>query len=238
MKSTKLYHFALLLFSVSTYVSAKDYSSCYLAYGLSYKHQYEESIEQAAVCLGEKNLPCDERRAVLMARAWSYFNLGNYTEAVSDQYVVISIGDPTSDDYRNLTLYLLKAGRLEERLDAAIEANRIERENGGPSMPTQYHLGWAYYDNGKYNQAIEALTTGIPLQPDFPFAYYRRALAFEMLGGTESAKNDLHIVATLLQQGGWENTPIDIMEEVEAAFERFGIDRPSKLLQPASKDSG
>ena len=215
-----------LFLGFNSIVSADDYSACSIAYDEGRSGNYITSIEHATTCLDIQNLPCRKRKTALLVRAWgNYYGLHNYLEAVADQTAGMEIGKPSKDDYRNLALYLKRAKKYPESLKAALEANRLDRESDSPTMPTQYHLGWAYYDNGQFEEAITALSEGVPLQPDFPFVYFWRAMSYEKTGDLDSAAKDLRIVKSLLDNEYWLNNSSGLLTEVKAAFERFHINR-------------
>ncbi len=230
-----------LFLGFSYIVSADDYAVCNIAYEKGRSGNYTESVENATACLDIQNLPWQTRKTALLVRAWGNYKLDNYPEAVADQKAGMQFGELSMDEYRNLTLYLKRAKKYPESLEAALEANRLDRESGGPTMPTQYHLGWAYYDNGQFGKAIIALSKGIPLQPDFPFVYFWRALAYEKIGDLDSAAEDLRTVKRLLDNEYWMSKSSGLLPQVNAAFERFHIARlsvkPNKSLQPTADAS-
>ena len=57
-------------------------------------------------------------------------------------------------------------------------------------MVTQYNLGWSLYKLNRFEESIQAFTKGIPQQPDYPFVYLRRGLAYYKLGRSVNAKED------------------------------------------------
>ena len=53
-----------------------------------------------------------------------------------------------------------------------------------------YNLGWTYYEMGLYSDAVKAFDKGMIEQKDYPWAYWRRALAYEKIGNMELARRD------------------------------------------------
>jgi len=90
---------------------------------------------------------------------------------------------------------------------------KIDQMQGHPSMMTQYNLGWSLYKIGRFEVAIEAFNTGIPIQPDYAFVYFRRGLAYVKLGKEAQAKEDFSEFLILV--GDQEvNIPAELKKEV------------------------
>ena len=68
-------------------------------------------------------------------------------------------------------------------------------------MMTQYNLGWTLFELGRHREAIKAFTLGVPKQPDYPFVYWRRGLAYEAVGNKTLAKGDFETAAKLFMAG-------------------------------------
>jgi len=69
---------------------------------------------------------------------------------------------------------------------------------------------------GRYQDAIEVYMRGIPKQPDYGYALYRRALAYEAVGDREMAKRDLFRAAELEPRDGYE-------ADVAAKLKEYGF---------------
>lgn len=199
MKLSIRSHLIIFMLITLKVQASSEFAQCDEAYNLSKDGQYERSRKLATQCLELPNLCCARKQTMLFVRAWDHYSLGDYAAAIADQSNGISLGGASQDAYRNYTLYLRFSGRFPESLLAALKANELDRANGGPRMPSQYHLGWAYYDNGQYEDAVKVLTDAIPLQPNFPYVYFRRGLAYERLGNIEAAKIDMHNTAELMK---------------------------------------
>lgn len=95
--------------------------------------------------------------------------------------------------------------REQKNFNAALE--QIELHNQCDTSPERmsyyYHLGWTYDEMGEYTKAIDAYSQGLKTQPSYPFAYWRRGLAYEKLGKIPEAKADYKKAYDL----GMENNP-------------------------------
>ena len=84
-------------------------------------------------------------------------------------------------------------------------------------MACYYHKAKTLHQAGRYNEAIESYTLGIPKQPDYGYALYERALSYEALGNREQAKRDLFRANELAPKDGYE-------PEVVAKLKEYGFD--------------
>lgn len=141
------------------------------------------------------------RAQALQYRAWLYFSSGNFQEAAFDQEKSLSLTpSPSYESLINHSLYLRRAQRFEESLALAKLAQAVESRSGDTtSMMTQYHLGWSYFELGRYDEAVTAFSRGIPFQPDYSAVYWLRAQSYEKLGDKAKAEADLRTLNELLQ---------------------------------------
>ncbi len=170
------------------------------------------------------------RARALKIRAFSHMRLDDYARAVADQEAAIKTGEPVSyGNWINYSLYLRYVGRLKDSLAAVRSAEKKEQESGsGTSMMTQYQLGWALADLKQHEQAIEAYSRGIPLQPDFAFAYWRRGVSYDAIGNRAKAKADFEQAAKLLATAEERAKDDGLMPEVRASLKKYGIEIPGK----------
>lgn len=179
-------------------------------------------------CLSSSVAPKHIRGQAFEYRAWLNYQDGNHKEAALDQERSFLLVPKISHrSLLNHSLYLRLGLRHEESLVFAKLAEAVEsRERDATSMPTQYHLGWSFFELGRYEEAVMALTRGIPYQPDYSAVYWLRAQAYEKMGESTQAKADLLTLSTLLQ------TPkgkADIGKWGEAASEKlraYGVSPP------------
>jgi tetratricopeptide (TPR) repeat protein len=153
--------------------------------------RYEVALELLGKCLELKSLSAEQRAFYLQSRAWSYFSLDDFDNALDDQQQSFRLVAPTTrDELINYAAYLRMAGRVQQSLEPLREAEALDERDGHSSMMTQYNLGWSLYELGRYDEAIAAFSRGIPSQPDYPFVYFRRGLAYDRVGRTDEADAD------------------------------------------------
>jgi tetratricopeptide (TPR) repeat protein len=185
-----------------------------------------QAIPLLSHCLTGR-LPDDERATVLRVRAWSHGRLGQFAAALQDQEAAFE--RRSASDYRafiDYAYYLRQAGRLQNSLDAIEAAERLESK---PSMSTQYHKGWTLLELGRFGDAVDALSKGVPLQPDYPFVYWRRGLAYEGLGDKERAKKDFALCARLLLTRGVSPAAESVMPAIRQKLREYGLDKTYSL---------
>lgn len=64
------------------------------------------------------------------------------------------------------------------------------------NMPIMYHIGRTFYEQGKYQNAVDALTIGLPLQPEWHWANWYRGLSYEKMGRIDKAVEDFKVTNT------------------------------------------
>jgi tetratricopeptide (TPR) repeat protein len=178
---------------------------------------------QSYEAVGESQLPqsddadranvaalADYRKLSALAPSAKYFKyrtglmlqeLGDYASARS---IFRQIQKQYPDDDFNNTLSLAtlerEAGNAEESLKLLNDL--VERQGPQDNMRYYYHRGWTLNALGRYDEAIAALTAGVEDQPDYAFAYLRRACAYANVGRLADAANDYdsaagHLAAVL-----------------------------------------
>jgi len=170
---------------------------CQAGSDAAHKGDYEQAISIISGCLAAPGLRKDDRADALEVRAWSYSNSAQHALAVDDQEAAYKLRPPS--EYRqfiNYASYLRRVGRIQDSLNSVLAAEAME--HGKVSMMTQYNKGWSLLELGRHQEAVEAFTKGIPVQPDYAFAYWRRGLAYEGLGEKIKAQADFERSARLL----------------------------------------
>jgi len=153
--------------------------------------RHEVALELLGKCLDLQSLSAEQRAFYLQSRAWSYFSLDDFENALSDQERSFRLVAPTTrDEFINYAAYLRMAGQVSKSLEPLREAEMLDERLGLSNMMTQYNLGWSLYELGRYEAAIAAFSRGIPSQPDYPFVYFRRGLAYDRLGRSDEANAD------------------------------------------------
>ena len=179
------------------------------------------AIDHLSRCL-TRQMPEPVRSFVLQARAQCYSVLNQPAFALQDQKASLEIETPKNvwplvmlgAYYRELKQYDLSLAALKEALKYDEDG-----PGTGPGMAVYYHTGQTLHAAGRYAEAVEAYTVGIPRQPDYGYALYRRALSYEALGDKVQTKRDLFRAAELEPQQGYE-------PEIKAKLTEYGISVP------------
>ncbi len=213
----------LLITPLIAYGNTEELGICNAGEYASRNGQFSEAVELLTMCLSYSAVPDKKKASAYQARAWAYFNLNSVESAVQDQEASFSIKAPSQyHEFINYGVYLKKAKRYKESLVPFYSAAEIDKGAGQSSMMTQYHLGWSLHELGKYEEAIEELNKGIPHQPDFPFAYWRRGLAYDALGMSDEANNDLKVFILHLNNSSMEIPP-EYQEEINTILKKYNL---------------
>lgn len=168
--------------------------------------RYAQAIAALGQCLAEP-LPAEARAFVLQARAHARAELKQWDSAAADQRQSITATKP-KDVWPHVMLgaYLREAGHYDESLTALKAALAFDEDGPGtgPGMAVYYHTAQTLHRAKRYREAIEAMTLGIPKQPDYGYALYQRALSYEAVGDKAQAKRDLFRAAELVPKEGYE----------------------------------
>lgn len=180
---------------------------------------FAAAIEHFTACLENARLTSGSKAQALRYRALAYGELKQWSRALEDQKESLALDAP-----RNvwplvmLSVYHRELKEYEPAL-AALRAAMSLDEDGpgtGPGMAVHYHMGQTLHAMGRYQDAIEIYTRGIPKQPDYGYALYRRALAYEAVGDREMAKRDLFRAVELEPRDGYE-------ADVAAKLKEYGF---------------
>lgn len=188
--------------------------------------RYSEAAALTSQCLSDAKLNDQNKVRALQVRAWAYFNLRKDSLAVADQEESFKIKAPT--DYRefiNYSSYLRRVKRYQDSLKTLHSAEAIERKKGQESMMTQYNIGWTLAELGQHEEAVKAFSTGIPMQPDYPYVYWRRGLAHEAIGRRDDAARDFEMAAKLISQSRKKWTEEEFLSKMRPKFKEYGIDK-------------
>lgn len=179
------------------------------------KKNYAEAVSRLNKCLST-NLTTGSRATMLRVRAQAYAGLNELDFAIKDQKEAITL-----DKSRNawpwiqLAIFQREKKQYKEALASLRQAEKRDEDGPGtgPGMAVFYHKGWTLHEAGRYSEAIKAYTLGIPRQPDYGWALYRRALAYEAIGDRAQAKRDLFRVAELNPKDGYETHIVTKLRE-------------------------
>lgn len=174
-------------------------------------------VEELSKCL-TFSPPSDIKARVFRVRADCYSTLDQHNLALEDQSRALEILTP---DYVWALLMLGAFYRDMKEYDLSLavlkQALKISESGLGtqPTMPEYYHLGLTLNAAGRYNEAIDAFTKGIPKQRNYGYALYHRALAYEGIGNKKLAKNDLLQAKKLAPKDGYEEFVLNKFREYE-----------------------
>lgn len=203
---------------------------CHAGIDAAHKGDHEQAVVIITTCLAMPWLPMAERADALEARAWSYSCLRQYAQAVQDQEAAYELRPPS--EYRqfiNYASYLRGRGRLQDSLNAVVTAEGME--GGKVSLMTQYNKGWSLLELARYREAVDAFSKGIPIQPDYAFAYWRRGLAHEGLGDRASALADFEKAARLLIEKNNVAAAGDLLPAMREKLRQHGLEHLSRVMQ-------
>ena len=182
------------------------------------EERYADAVKLFGKCL-QLNLSAAARALVLRVRAEAQRELGRPDLAVEDVKSSVVLEAPKDVwPWVSLGYYYRDLRQYERSLEALKEALEFD-ENGpgsGPGMAVYYHTGLTLHATGRYAEAVDAYTKGIPRQPDYGYAYYRRALAHEALGNRAFARQDLLKALEFSPAEGYE-------QDVLSKFSEYGL---------------
>lgn len=214
----KLIALTVLATSLISFTAKADLADCRIGVEANDKKEYFQAIEPLTRCL-DLSLGSEPKSEILAIRAGAYFNLKQFGLAVDDQELSIALQEP-KDVWPLLMLgvYYRELKQYDKSLNAINSAFSYDEDGPGtgPGMACYYHKAKTLHQAGRYNEAIESYTLGIPKQPDYGYALYERALSYEALGNREQAKRDLFRANELAPKDGYE-------PEVVAKLKEYGF---------------
>lgn len=196
---------------------------CQAGSDAAHKGEYQQAVNVLSACLALPGVSTNDRAEALEARAWSYSNLKQHLLAVRDQEEAYKLRPPSQyRQYINYASYLRRVGRVQDSLSAVLEAEAMEA--GRISMMTQYNKGWSLLELGRYQEAVEAFTKGVPIQPDYAFVYWRRGLAYEGLGDNTQARADFEKSARLLIDKNNVSAAGELLPVMRQKLRQYGLE--------------
>lgn len=164
---------------------------CDYGYAAVQNNMYQTGANLLDKCLELDRLSTEQRTKYLQGRAWAHYNLENNEQALADQESAFELKPATRyREFINHATYLRRLKLFRESLTALKSAQKIDELSGHPVMMTQYNLGWSLYELNRFEESIQAFTKGMSQQPDYPFAYLRRGLAYYKQGKNANAEED------------------------------------------------
>lgn len=197
---------------------------CLAGQQLAIEKKNTEALPMLDTCIRATNSNDLLRRQALIQRAWVRYTLKNFEQATTDQEATFTISPAQSHaELINAAYYLRAVNKIQKGLDFLYQAELFDKLNNTVGMMTQYHIGWNLQLLGQYEEAIKVLTNAIPAQPEFPFVYFRRGLAYEGLGDKAAAKTDFENVHKLMKINSFGGRGQDGMAEIVKKLAEYEI---------------
>lgn len=196
-----------IILSISTSISvAATIQDCKDGVAANKNEQYEEAIYLLSLCVTLPLKPSD-LAYTYSHRGQAYANTNKYLLAIDDQKKVLELEEPQDVwPFLMLGYYYRDNQQYEKSLEAINKAVNYDEDGPGtgPGMAYYYHKGQTLHELGRYKEAIESYTLGIPKQEDYGYALYRRGLSYEALGDKLQAKRDFFRAVELTPKEGYE----------------------------------
>jgi tetratricopeptide (TPR) repeat protein len=163
---------------------------------LNGKGEYDKAIEDfdwVAEQKGRDSLSVTNRADAFASRSFSYFQKGEYLEAVNSAYfATLERGDHVSAHTYRAAAYIARED-FDKALNSANRAIRYDEK----AAEAYSHRGYAYAGKGNFNQAIVDLDKAIELKPGLAIAFQRRGGTHTLNGDLDKATADLNKALTL-----------------------------------------
>ena len=207
---------------------AQDHRQCQLGFDAVLVNQHVEGRQKLDNCIAAMSENDQVRRNALVYRAWANYSLADYVQALKDQEAAFLISPPQSyAELMNMAVYQKANKSFQAALEFLYQAELWDNLNNGISMMTQYHIGWNLVLLGRFDAAIKVLSAAVPAQPDYPYVFFQRGLAYEGLGNRDMAKSDFERGRELMEK--WPATDLSDPQtkEVLRKMAEDGVTLPS-----------
>lgn len=231
-KKNPYYHNSLAY----AYVQAKEYESALIEYQKAIRlnpdnewtsivsqaigaiyHQIKDNTDAAITAYQSATVLDPLNIDAFISLAEIYQEINDYSNAIDNYLEVIKLDPSIGRIYCNLGLCLWEKDFLEEAIIAYQKAVSLDGEN----EITFNNLGVAYLDGtGQVDEAIEAFSLSIKLNPNYALAYYNKGRAYQVLGHKTEAANYFQMAIDL-------NKLTDEFDETEVEkrlFDLFKVD--------------
>jgi tetratricopeptide (TPR) repeat protein len=140
------------------------------------------------------------RAAVANAKA----ALGRYDDAIAEFQAMLDKWPRAKvTTYRQIEAVELMRGNYDKALAALDEIAKTGPQSG---MAYHYHRGWVLSELKRDDDAIAEFTAGLKAQPDYAWAYVRRACSYGRTGKVAEAVTDQEMAVKLLGEGSAATT--------------------------------
>lgn len=126
-------------------------------------------------------------------------SLGDYDNAVAQLRALVA-RKPGEAFWPLLRISAVYRTRKDYRQALAALDELVSLLGPQSGMAYYYHRGWTLAEMGRYDEAIAALTAGIADQPDYAWAFVRRACAYAAVGRIHEAALDQDRAVMLTDQ--------------------------------------
>lgn len=193
--------------------SQRDYDDC---------NQLNDQDRRIAGCtrvIDDRKEPAGNRAIAYSSRGAAWNAKGDHARAISDVTRAMQLrGKASFEDYLSRANSYRLSGNPSAALDDIKAAGSAYPDKRG--TPYYYHLGWNLYLLGRYDDAIEALTSAIAQQPNYYWAYFWRGLSYDKKGERAKALEDLQKTSANIDADYWD-------DEAKTVFAQFGLQSPS-----------
>jgi tetratricopeptide (TPR) repeat protein len=151
----------------------------------------------------------------LFNRSLVFGKKGDYARAISDITRVMELrGKASFDDYITRARWYRLSGKPSAALDDVKRAGEVYPDKR--EMEYYYQLGWNLYLLGRYDESVDALTSGIARRPDYYWTYFRRGAAYDKKGDRVKALEDLKKANSNIAPEFWT-------DEAKAIFAKYDL---------------
>ncbi len=166
--------------------------------------KYQEAIDLYTQAIGTGELKPFMLVAAYNGRGLVYYRMGQYDTAIDDYSRALSIEPENDTVLRNRCFAFIEKREWGYALDDC-QASAAAAP-GDPQGPDT--VGYLYFRQGLYPQAIEQFNKSIQFNMNYGPAYLHRGMTYDKLGNREQARADLLKAQELLPNNPEVNTQL------------------------------